>query len=482
MKRASIIAASLLASASLAACKVVGPNYQAPQVSAPAHFAETAQGATAETADLTRWWTQLGDPMLDSLITRALTQNLDLKTAQSRLREARDQITIARSALLPSVSGSAVAARRDVPFASNAPAGGSASSGGSPLAALPAHLNLYSLGVDATWELDLFGGVRRGVEAANAQAEAAEWQGRDVQVALSAEVARSYLTLRLAQAQKAADQADVARLNDLMDLVAARARAGVTTDLDVNQQRQALQAKLAEMPQLDMQARQAIHALATLLALPPASLDAELAPVRDLPAAPVTLPLGLPSDLLKRRPDIRAAERQLAAATAAIGVAEADLYPKLNLIGLASFAGTDLGSLLSKRNFSTIGLGNGSVPIFNSGRGRAQVAAKREAANQAETAYEAAILTALKEVEDALVSYNAASEQERLLTDDLRTAQDSEALAGRRYDAGLTDFTSVLQIRAAIDAAETQRLSARSARIGALVALFTALGGGWSES
>jgi multidrug efflux system outer membrane protein len=480
VRRLLIIAFGLLAITSLAACKVVGPNYLAPQVSTPAAFAEPARGATSETADLSRWWTQLGDPVLDSLITRAMDQSLDLKTAQSRLREARDQITVARSALLPSVNGSAVAARRDAPFEPSAPAGGAA--GGNPLTALPAHLSLYSLGVDATWELDLFGGARRGVEAANAQADAAQWQGRDIQVALSAQVARAYLALRLAQAQKAADQADVARLNDLLDLVAARARAGVITDLDVNQQRQTLQAKLAEIPQLDLQARQAIHALATLLAQPPSALDAELTPARDLPAAPVVLPVGLPSDLLRRRPDIRAAERKLAAATAQIGVAQADLYPKLNLIGLASFAGTDLGSLLSKRNFSAIGLGDGSAPIFNAGRGRAQVAAKREEADQAETAYDQAILTALKEVEDALVSYATASEQERLLTDDLRTAQDSATLAGQRFDAGLTDFTSVLQIQGAIDAAETQRLSAQSAKIGALVALFTALGGGWTEA
>jgi multidrug efflux system outer membrane protein len=480
MKQLLVLAAGLLASTSLAACKVVGPDYLAPQVATPAAFAEPVQGVTADTADLSRWWTQLGDPVLDSLITRAMGQSLDLKTAQSRLREARDQITVARSALLPSVNGSAVAAHRDVPFPSNASASGSSAS--SPLAALPNHLSLYSLGVDATWELDLFGGARRGVEAANAQADAAQWQGRDIQVALSAQVARAYLTLRLAQAQKAADQADIARLNDLLDLVAARARAGVVTDLDVNQQRQTLQAKLAEVPQLDMQARQAIHALATLLAQSPSALDAELTPARDLPTAPVVLPVGLPSDLLRRRPDIRAAERNLAAATAQIGVAEADLYPKLNLIGLASFAGTDLGSLLSKRNFSTIGLGDGSVPFFNAGRGRAQVAARREEANQAETAYDQAILTALREVEDALVAYATASEQERLLTDDLRTAQDSAALAGQRYNAGLTDFTSVLQIQGAIDAAETQRLSAQSAKIGALVALFTALGGGWTEA
>jgi multidrug efflux system outer membrane protein len=480
MKRLLIIATGLLAGTSLAACEV-GPTYRAPQVSTPAAFAEPAKGATSETADLSRWWTQLGDPVLESLITRALAQSLDLKTAQSRLREAHDEITIARAALLPSINGSAIAARRDVPFQSKAPAGGTTTTGSNnPLAAIPPNLNLYSLGVDATWELDLFGGARRGVEAANAQAEATEWQGRDIQVALSAQVARAYLMLRLAQAEKAADQTDINRLNDLLDLVAARARAGVITDLDVNQQRQSLQAKMAELPQLDMQARQAIHALATLLALPPSALDAELTPVRDLPNGPAALPVGLPSDLLRRRPDIRAAERSLAAATAQIGVAEADLYPKLNLLGLASFAGTDLGSLLSKRNFSTIGLGDGSVPIFNAGRGKAQVAAKREEANQAETAYDQAILTALKEVEDALVSYTAAGEQERLLTDDLHTAQDSAALAGQRYDAGLTDFTSVLQIQAAVDSAETQLLSAQSSKIGALVALFTALGGGWS--
>ncbi|RZJ46429.1 MAG: hypothetical protein EON87_04600, partial [Brevundimonas sp.] len=187
----------------LVACKTVGPDYEPPSVATPAAFAELGEGAVGTPADLSRWWSRFGDAELDSLISRALAQSLDLQTAAARLREARSQIAVARSALLPTVSGSAVTVQRDAPFANSAAASsGSGSGGGSPLAALPDRLSLYSLGVDATWELDLFGGARRGVEAATAQAEAAEWQARDVQVALSGAVAKAYFNLRSAQARK----------------------------------------------------------------------------------------------------------------------------------------------------------------------------------------------------------------------------------------------------------------------------------------
>jgi multidrug efflux system outer membrane protein len=494
-------AAALLCPLALCAC-AVGPNYHQPQVPTPPAFSEQrlTPEATAQTADLARWWGQIGDPELDSLIGRALTQNLDQQSAASRLREARQQVLVARSAFLPTVSGSAITARRDAQSGGSSQASGqtsgrtsgqssgsttagaTGSTGGaaSPLSGLPKHLELYSLGVDASWEIDLFGGARRGVEAARAQAEAAEWQVRDSQVALTSEVARTYLSLRLAQARKAAAQADIARLNDLMGLVGARARAGVVTELDVNQQRQALQSRLAEVPQLDQQARAAIHALGILLAQPPSALEAELAPPKAQPPLPAVVPVGLPSDLLRRRPDIRASERQLASATAQIGVAVADEYPKIDLLGLASFAGTDLGSLLSTRNFSTTAIGRGSWSLFAGGRLRATVEARREEAQQAEFSYRQTILTALREVEDALSAYAADREREARLDDDLRTSQDTAALAEARYKAGLTTFLDVLQAEAGVTQAQDQLASARSARLTDLVTLYTALGGGWS--
>jgi len=469
---------------------MVGPNYQAPRLAAPPAFGEQAAAqATSDKVDLSRWWKQLGDPTLDSLIDRALAQNLDVKTAASRLREARAQITVARAGLFPTASASAIAARRDAQSGSSGTpptgtAGGAAGAAASTAAAglsLPKHLEVYSIGVDADWEVDIFGGARRGIESAEAQAEAAHWQARDAEVALSAEVAKAYMTLRLAQARRAEADADVARLNDLFSLIAARRKAGVVTELDVNQQRQALQARQAQIPQLDQQARGAIHALSVLLAQPPMALQDELAPARPLPATPVTLPVGLPSELLERRPDVRVAERNLASATADIGVATAALYPKLDLLGLASFAGTDFSSLLSRRNFSTIGVADGSWTLFDAGRARAAVKAKREAATQADLAYRKALLTALQEVEDALSSRTSDTRQQALLAADLKTAQDSAALADARYKAGLTPFIDVLQAQGAVTQANDELLSAQAAVVGDAVTLFTALGGGWSN-
>jgi multidrug efflux system outer membrane protein len=478
-------ALALLSLLSLCAC-VVGPNYRAPNPTLPAAFGEAAPGAGGQDADLSRWWRQLGDAKLDSLIDRALAQNLDVRTAASRLREAREQVVVARSGLFPTLSGSAVAARRDAQSGSSgAPPSGA--TGAPPAAAasglsLPKHLDVYSLGADASWMGDIFGGTRRGIESAEAQAHSAHWQARDAQVALASEVAKTYMTLRLAQARRAQADADVARITDLMSLVAARRQAGVVTELDVNQQRSALQARRAEIPQLDQQARAAIHALSVLLARPPMTLEAELAPPRPLPAEPAALPVGLPSQLLERRPDIRAAERSLAAANAQIGVATAALYPKLDLLGLASVAGRDISGLLSRRNFSTIVAGDASWTLFDAGRGRAQVRARREEAAQAEIAYQKAWLTALKDVEDALVGYSADRERQTRLAADLKTSQDTAALADARYKAGLTPFIDVLQAQGSVTQANDQLLQAQAAVLGDAVALYTALGGGWDAA
>lgn len=478
-----------LAAPALAGC-MVGPNYHAPTLQAPQAYGEQALApqASADTADLARWWAQLGDPELTSLIERALARNLDLKTAVSRVQEAREQVVVARAALFPQLNASAIAAHRDAnnggAAAAASAAGGQAAGGAgassNPLESLPRHFNLYDLGFSSSWEIDLFGGARRQTEAARAQAEGAAWDARDVQVELTAQVARAYLSLRQAQARQAQAQADIARIDDLLDLVSARAKAGVVTDLDVNQQRQALASRRAEVPQLDQQARSAIHALGVLLGEPPMALAAELTPPKPLPAAPQTLPVGLPSELLKRRPDLRAAERNLAAATAQIGVAVADRYPKLNLLDLAGVAANRLNALTNSRNLSNIALGQLSLPLFDAGRRRATVRAKEAEAEQADLAYRQAWLGALQEVEDALVAYAADGRREAALAEELRTARDTAALARARYRAGLTPFLDVLEAEAAVNQAGDQLVSARSAKAGDTVALFTALGGGWT--
>src|SRR5436305_5528063 len=333
--------ASFAALLLLSGCEV-GPDYQPPQTVAPPAYgdlpANSAQAPFSRPvpnqADVSQWWTQIRDPELQTLIARALQSNLALQTAASRSREAREQEIIAGAAEWPKVN--ATGAALNLHSNSNplgALAGGGA--GGQSTANQSTNIKLYNLGFDATWELDIFGGTRRAVEAAQANTEAAAWEMRDGEISLTAEVANDYLSLRAAQARMAIFRTEIQRQQNALALVHARARAGFVTQLDVNQQKALVNTTAAELPGLEADARAYEHAIAVLLAQQPETFTAELESTAPLPPIPATLPVGLPSELLRRRPDIREAERKLAAATANIGVAVADLYPKFNLIGAA---------------------------------------------------------------------------------------------------------------------------------------------------
>jgi outer membrane protein, multidrug efflux system len=465
----------------------VGPNYRAPALEVPKAFGELPGSAgaaplsepSASESDLSQWWLQFQDPELDRLVDRALRFNLDLQAAASRIRQAREQEIIAGAPLVPSVSSSASALHLHSdsnPLAGLLGGGGASSAGQS--AGVGA--SMYSLGFDASWELDIFGGTRRAVEAARASAEAALWQLRDAEVSLTAEVANDYIQLRATQARIGIAREGIEREQSLLDLARARARTGFVTDLDVNRELAQLAASRAELPALTSERAALMHALAVLLAEEPRALLDELSRAAPVPAVPTSLPAGLPSDLLRRRPDVRAAERRLASATAEEGVAVAALYPRFDLLGLAAFAKNSVSGLVSSKDFSTLALGLIDWPIFDGGRRRASVRATREERTQSYLAYREAVLAALGDTEDALARY--LGEQQHLLA--LRaaeTAADSSLeIAQAQYRTGLVTFINVLEASATdLDARDRVEQSLQ-ALAQDLVSVYKAVGGGWT--
>ena len=463
----------------------VGPNYEKPDLPVPPAYRGLEGAPSTAATDLTHWWSGFQDAELESLIGRALKSNLDLMTAISRVREARQQEIVAGAAELPQVNaiGDAAHLHSNSSLLSSlggggAPAGGSASTN----APKGMDVKLYSLGFDASWEIDIFGGVRRGVEAANDSADAALWQMRDGEVTLTAEIAADYLSLRATQARLAILNAQVARQKDTLALTVAKARTGFVTELDVSQQRTQTESAQAQIPGLEAQARMMEHAIAILLAVQPDALADELEKTAPMPEGPASLPASLPSELLTRRPDIRAAERQLAAATADIGVATADLYPKFNLLGGISLTSNRLSNLLSTDSLGELGLGMIQWPIFNAGKTEANIAGKEEERNQAYYAYQKAILGAVQDTEDALV---------RTVTDQRRTdalaaaetsAQSSAAIALSQYRAGLVTYVNVLTAQTTLLNTQDQLAQARQQRAADLVSVYKALGGGWGAA
>ncbi len=460
----------------------VGPNYQRPEVATPSAYQEAQSTprtqVTNAAADLSAWWTQFNDPLLDSLVTRALAGSPDVQTALSRVREARQVEIQTAAAEYPSISASANAATLNSDRNSNHASSQASTQGGG--FALPGHLDLYSVGFDASWEVDLFGGTRRSIEQARATTAADEWALRDVEVTLTAEVAADYLTLRAAQAREAVGEAELARQKSLFTLIEARRQTGFVTNLDVNQQSTAVATAAAQLPQLEAQARTQIHAIGILLGQTPESLAPELAARGALPPPPPSLPLGLPSQLLERRPDVREAERRLAAATAGIGVQTAKLYPDLDLLGLGSFASNQVGTLFEPANLSSAALGMLTQPIFDAGKRRAAVRAAREEREQAFIAYRVAVLGALRDVEDALARYNAEETRRASLMNAVTAAQGSLQIAQDQYRTGFVPFVNVLQAENALLNARDQLTQSDAGVASDLVAVYKALGGGWT--
>ncbi len=319
----------------LAGCSV-GPNYQAPKTPTPAGWTDTGSGVTTNSSRaLAQWWRTLNDSTLDSLIGRAVRSNYDLQAAAARVRAARALRGAVVADFIPTLGAGA----------SYNMAKRSENSLSFPVRLL--ETDTYQAGFDAIWEIDVFGGKRRSLQAATAELQAIEDQQRSVLVSLLAEVARNYIDLRGSQKRLRIAQDNLTSQQEVVGITQMRFDKGLATELDVSQAKALLAATRAQVPSLETAVKQSSHRLSVLLGEPPGSLDAELAPAAPIPATPPEVPAGLPSDLLLRRPDVRASERQLAAATAQIGVAQAELFPKFFLTGTAGYQSLDAGTLFS---------------------------------------------------------------------------------------------------------------------------------------
>jgi multidrug efflux system outer membrane protein len=477
--------ASLILLTALGGC-VVGPDYARAPVAVPSVWRYAAPAAA--TASVSDWWTGFGDPELDSLIGLGLRDNLDLAQADARIRQARAQEAVTRGGASPKLNASAQAGYNQLSENALPPAlaglgggGGTGGATGSGIGLPGEGFATYQTGFDASWELDLFGGQQRAREAAGARTEAAEWNARDARVRLAAEIANTWFQYRTLQRRLVLADAQIAAEHERTETVAARARNGLSSTLDERRQTVTAQQLAAFREDLAAQIDARRLALETLLAVDPGALEAELA---DVPAASpslVDVPAGLPSELLRRRPDIRAAERRAAAANADIGVATADLYPKVSLTGALQLASRELSTLLESDSLTASGAGRLSLPLLDGGARRSTVALRRAQAGEAELAWRSTIRTALREVEEGLRRLDADRHRVTQLQAASVAATDAADTSAVRYRNGLVALDEVLDARKAAASAEDAVVQARADAAQDMVAVYKALGGGWDD-
>jgi NodT family efflux transporter outer membrane factor (OMF) lipoprotein len=486
--------AALLALAAMLCACTLGPHYQRSTVPTPRSWSGTAGEAATHfeltSAPLAAWWRDFHDPELDRLVSAALRDNLDIRAAAARIVQAREQRNETAAALLPTLNAKAEAQRYGIPRAIREQIDGAESSlekggtlaAGTTLPRVPSYLDLYQLGFDASWELDLFGGTRRAVEAANAQTQAAIAARRGAVVSVLAELGNDYAQLRATQARLAVTERTVSIEQGLLDLTESQRMAGLASDVDVAQAQSQLASMRAGLPPLQQQVLASIHAIAVLVGQLPESLESELGVAAAVPASPPTVPIGLPSTVLTQRPDIAQAERTLAAATAQIGVAQAARFPNISLTGSAALASTELDRLLRAGNFYYSLGGSLTAPLFDAGRLAAAHRAAIAAAQVAQLQYQKTVLQAFAETEDALRGYDAELAQLR----DLEAARDASRRALERatdlFERGVASYLQVLTADQSLAALEGQIAQAEGARVQALVTLYKALGGGWQVS
>jgi len=431
----------------------------------PTSAASSTEASTQPGVDVAHWWTAFGDAALDSLVERALAANLDLVAGEAAVRAARAARASAASGQWPTLDASAEATRTSV--------SGAAGSGTN---------DLFRAGFDALWELDLFGGTRRGVEAADEDLRASVYDLRALQVSLAAEVASTYFDLRDVQGRLAIARENLASQLQTVELTRQRFASGLVGALDVHSAEAQADATRASLPAFEAQERAAMHALELLLAREPGALLEELASAAPLPQIVPAVPVGLPSDLLRRRPDIARAEAALHAATARIGVATADLYPRFALAGTLGLQGEHGGSLFDvDDHFWSFGPSL-TAPLFNAGRLRANVAAQEAFRDQSLAAYQQTILAALHDVETALYALARERERHDALADGLQAQAQALELATQLYGAGRTAFLDVLNAQGARLQAQDALAESTHAIALDLVALYKALGGGWDPS
>lgn len=494
-KRSLSIVAALAGTAALSGC-TMGPDFRRPDWGAPSSWftgpkeaVKPARSmAVAEPVDA-EWWKLFGDPVLTGLERRVAAENLDVQAAVVRLTESRAQLGFARASQFPTFNGNASYTRQQASnngFFSIAPgaagrsangASGNATGGIQSRGLQP--FDIWQGGFDASWEVDFWGRVRRSVESATASEEAASEARRAALMSSLAEVARDYIQLRGVQTQLQIARDNVRTARQSLSLTQQRAAGGVTTDLDVANASAQLRTTLAQIPNLEQQEAQAINALSLLLGQPPNALRAELATARPVPPVPPRVPVGLPSDLARRRPDIRLAEAQLHAATADIGVAEANFYPSLKLtgsFGLQSLQLSHAFDLNSKQYATGPGL---TIPIFEGGQLRATLQLREALQQEAAIGFQKTVLQAWHDVDNALTAYQAEQSRRDELIQAVADNRRALGLAQSRYQQGVADFLTVLDAQRSLLGAQLQMADSTTTVSSNLVALYKALGGGW---
>ncbi len=455
----------------LAGC-LVGPDYHTPETATPAQWSSPLAGGTTNlSAGDAAWWKTFHDAELDSLVTRAVQSNLDLRAASARVREARAARGIVVADLYPGVNTSAAYQRERV-----------SANGFPPFPpGVPLDANIYQAGFDAAWELDVFGGTRRAVQAADADIAAAEFGRREVLVSLLGEVARNYVEARGFQRHLVIAHQNIEAQQDVVNLTRDRFNAGLSGELDVQQAATQLSSLESQVPALETGFSQSAHRLAVLLGRPPGALMEELAAEAPIPVPPPAVPVGLPSELLRRRPDVRRAERNLAAANARIGAATADLFPKFSLtgdIGLQSVSASDWFTAGSR--FWSAGP-TVQWRIFDAGRIRANIRVQNAREEQALAGYEVTVLNSMEDVEDALTAYAKEQVRHQSLADAVRSSEQAVEISDQLYQNGLADFLSVLEARRALYIGQDALVQSERTVTLDLVALYKALGGGWKS-
>ena len=450
---------------------LVGPDFKPPQTQVPAAWIETATAQTPSVAqfqDLVHWWTTFNDPMLSSLMERAIQSNLDLKLAQARIRQARAARNVTAAGLGPAVNGAGSYVR--------SASGVETANGSKNLTS-----SLYRTGLDAAWELDIFGGVRRSVEAADANVQAAVEDRRDLLVTLAAEVALNYTDLRSFQQQIIIAQQNLEAQRHTAEITRQRFQAGFVGALDVANANAQVASTASQIPLLESLARQTIYSLSILLAREPSALLEELTPAAAIPSAPPATPVGVPADLLRRRPDIRRAEAQIHAATAQIGVATADLFPKFALSGSIGFQSNKFSSWVDWVNrFWSFGP-SANWQIFASGGILANIELQKTLQEQSLIAYQQSVLTALQDVENALIASTKEAKRREALAEAVDSNRKAVQYSLQLYTQGQVDFLNVLDAQRSLYVSEQALVQATHDISTDLVALYKALGGGWKE-
>jgi NodT family efflux transporter outer membrane factor (OMF) lipoprotein len=490
----------LLSGALLAGC-TVGPNFQRPSVAAPSDFtrANNAQAPSRPIeATLTPdWWALLGDPELVALESRLATDNLDVQAASARLLQSRAGMRIAGAEQYPMIGSSASYNREQaspngiVSLLGVTPVGvqpqsasGNSAFGVSsmPGATGSPPYNLWQYGFDASWELDLWGRVRRGVEAANAAMQASVEDRRAILVSAQAELARDYIELRATQTLLAITQNNLKLARDTVKLTRLQLTEGVTTNLDVANASAQVASIEARLPPLETHRDALINALSLLLGEGPGALGQTLANASDIPHLPAQAPIGFPSELVRRRPDIRQAEAQLHSATAEIGVAQADFYPQITLTGSLGFQSLQLSSLGAWASHQFVFGPSISLPIFQGGRLKGTLELRKAQQQEAAIVFQRTVLQAWHEVDDALSAYDAEQRRRDRLKEVVQQDQVALAVAQQRYREGAIDFLNVLTVQRDLLNAESDLAQSRATAAVNLVTLYKALGGGWETA